>query len=104
MPTRLVDHTLLLKGDRYHEARDLHWILVQYRVLFKQQHHLIFYVVYISTRFDRGGPMGHSFGCGEGSCFDRHQRHVRAWSALPSGCPVYGAFVAAVLTMVSLLA
>ena len=43
--------------------------------------------------------MGHSFGC-----IDWHQRHLRVLSALSSGCPVYGAFVAAVVTMVSLLA
>ena len=39
MPTRLVDHTLMRKGHRYLEARDPHWI--KYRVLFKQQHHLL---------------------------------------------------------------
>ena len=39
VPTRLVDHTLLLEGHRYLEARDLHWI--KYRVLFKKQHHLL---------------------------------------------------------------
>ena len=24
----------------------------------------------------RDGSMGHGFGCGDGSCFDWHQRHV----------------------------
>ena len=42
--------------------------------------------------------MGHSFGC-----IDWHQRHVRVLPALSSGCSVYGAFVAAVVTMVLLL-
>ena len=56
--------------------------------------------------------MGHGFGCGDGSCVDWHQRHVvRMFSALFCvvcsvwyGCLVYGAFVAAVTTMVSVLA
>ena len=47
--------------------------------------------------------MGHGFGCGEGICIDWHQRHVRVLSALSSGCLVYGACVAAVVTMASLL-
>ena len=48
--------------------------------------------------------MGHGFDCGEGSCIDWYQRHVRVFSALSSCCLVYGAFVAAVATMVSVLA
>ena len=49
--------------------------------------------------------MGHGFGCGDGSCIDWHQRHVREFSALlPSGCLVYGVFVAAVAAVVSVLA
>ena len=53
----------------------------------------------------RDGPMGHGFDCGDGSCIDWHQRHVvRVFSALSSGCLVYGAFVAAVAAMVSVLA
>ena len=43
--------------------------------------------------------MGRSFGC-----IDWHQRHVRVLSALSSGRPAYGVFVAAVVTMASLLA
>ena len=58
-----------------------------------------FYVVYTSTQFNRDGPMSHSLGC-----IDWHQRHARVLSALSSDCPVYGAFVAAVVTMVSLRA
>ena len=31
----------------------------------------------------RDGPMGHGFGCGDGSCMDWFQRHVvRVFSAL----------------------
>ena len=37
VPTWLVDHPLLLQGQRDLEARDLHW--TKYRVLFK--HHLL---------------------------------------------------------------
>ena len=49
--------------------------------------------------------MGHRFGCGDGSCIDWYRRHgVRVFSALSSGCLVYGAFVAAVAVMVSVLA
>ena len=48
--------------------------------------------------------MGHRFGCGDGSCIDRHQRHVvRGLSVLcplSSGCLVYGAFIAAVAAMI----
>ena len=40
--------------------------------------------------------MGHGFGCGDGSYIDGHQRHVCVFSALSSGCLVYGAFVTAV--------
>ena len=40
----------------------------------------------------RDGPMGHRFGCGDGSCIDWYRRHgVRVFSALSSGCLVYGA-------------
>ena len=50
--------------------------------------------------------MGHAFGCSYGSYIDWRQRHVvGALSALlSSGCLVYGAFVAAVAAMVSVLA
>ena len=50
--------------------------------------------------------MGHGFGCGDGSCIDWHQRRVvRVFSALcPLTCLVYGAFVAAVAAMVSIVA
>ena len=52
--------------------------------------------------------MGHGFGCGDESCDDWHQLHVvhvcSALCSLLSGCQVYGAFVAAVAAMVSVLA
>ena len=49
--------------------------------------------------------MGHGFGCSDGSCIDWHQRHVvRVFPALWSGCLLYGAFVAVVAAMVSVLA
>ena len=53
----------------------------------------------------RDGSVGHGFSCGDGNCIDWHQWHVaRVFSAPSSGCLVYGAFVAAVATMVSVLA
>ena len=50
--------------------------------------------------------MGHGFGCGDGSGVDWHQRRVVrvCFCSLSSGCLVYGAFVAAVAAMVSVLA
>ena len=50
--------------------------------------------------------MGHGFGFGDGNCIDWHQRHVVrvCFRSLSPGCLVYGAFVAAVVAMVSVLA
>ena len=49
--------------------------------------------------------MGHGVDCGDGSCVDWRQRHVvRVFSALCPLALVYGAFVAAVAAMVSVLA
>ena len=108
MPTRLVGHALMLKGYRYFEARDPHWI--KYRVLFKRQHHFLAR----TDDFMLCTPALKSLGTApwvpvlavarEAALIDWHQRHVRVLSALSSGCPVCGAFVAAILTMISFLA
>ena len=100
MPTWLVDHTLLLKGHRYLEARDLHWI--KYRVLFKQQHHLFRTTddfILCSPALDsvRTAPWVTVLAALTGT------RGMFVY-CLPSGCPVCGAFVAAVVAVVSLLA
>ena len=108
MTTRLVDHTLMLKEHRYLEARDLHWI--KCRVLCKQQ----LYLLATTDDFMLCTPALNSIGTApwvtvlaaarEAALIGWHQRHVRVSSALSSGCPAYGAFVAAVVTMVSILA
>ena len=77
------------------------------RVISKQ-HHLLHqatleYTAALNSM--RDGPMGHGFDCGDGRCTGWHQRpFVRVFCALSSGCLVYGAVVAAVATMVSVLA
>ena len=51
--------------------------------------------------------MGQGFGCGDESCiYDWHQRHVFRdfFCSLSSGILVYGAVVAAVAAMVSIVA
>ena len=82
------DHTLLLQGRRYPEARDLRCALDKVRVLFKQHHYLLQQTIFDCTaalNAMRDGPMGHGFGCGDGS-IGWHQRHVvRAFYAL---CPL----------------
>ena len=53
--------------------------LDEVRVLLKQHHHLLQQKIFESTaalNSMRDGPMGHGFGCGDGSCIDWHQRHV----------------------------
>ena len=56
------------------------------RVLFKLHNHLLQQTIFECTaalNSMRDGPMGHSFGCGDVSCVDCHQRHVvREFSAL----------------------
>ena len=76
------DRTLLLQVRRYPEARDLRWIKYEccsnctitcYRDVFLnvRQHS-----IRAALNSMRDGPMGHGFGCGDGSCVDWHQRHV----------------------------
>ena len=48
-------------------------------MLLKQHHHFLQHTISGCTAaLDaiRDGPMGHGFGCGDGSCIDWHQRHV----------------------------
>ena len=84
MPTRPADHTLLLQGRRFPEARDLRY---------RQSTGAVQTASSLATSegFERtaalnsmrDGPMDHGFGSGDGSCIDWHQRHVvRVFSAL----------------------
>ena len=79
----VADHTLLLKGRRYPESRDLRWsnnIILATKTIFE-------YTAALNSMKD--GPMSHGLDCGDGSCIDWHRRHVvRVFSARSSGCLV----------------
>ena len=77
MPTRLADqNTLLLQGRRYPEARDLRWKSTGgvHRTASSLAMTDDFCKAALSST--RDVPMGHGFGCGDGSCIDWHHRHV----------------------------
>ena len=70
--------TLLLHGRRYPEAQDLRW--TKYGCCSNSIN--CYNRRFLNVQHSIDGPMGHGFGCADGSCIDWHQRHVRVFSAL----------------------